>query len=66
MEVKVTLDLGEHVKHGVSQLLARVRVEDRRDIAKAASVLGLTQSQFIRNVLVQAARSIIAEHESNA
>jgi uncharacterized protein (DUF1778 family) len=61
---KVQLQLGEYVSHGESQLIVRVRLDDKRDIVTAANVLGLTQAQFVRNVLVQAARAIIAEAKS--
>ncbi len=66
MTHKLTLSLDEHVRHGETQLLLRARLEDKRDIAKAAAILGLTQSQFMRNVLIQTARMVIAEYESEA
>lgn len=63
---QVTVALREHVRWGGCQLLARVRLEDRQDVTIAAALLGLTQSQFMRNVLVQAARQIIAEAASES
>jgi len=63
---RVSLKLDEHVSYGDSQILARIRLDDKRDVIKAAMLLGLTQSQFVRNVLVQAARVVIAEKESEA
>jgi uncharacterized protein (DUF1778 family) len=63
---RVQLRLDEHVTHGSSQILVRIRHDDKSDIIKAAALLGLSQSQFIRNVLVQTARVVIAEKESEA
>jgi uncharacterized protein (DUF1778 family) len=60
----VQLRLGEYVSRGVCQVIIRVRLEDRRDITTAAQLLGLTQAQFMRNVLVQTARAVIAEVKS--
>jgi uncharacterized protein (DUF1778 family) len=60
----VSIRLSEHVRYGATQILARLRVEDKRDITQAARLLGLTQSQFVRNVLVQTARAVIAERKS--
>ena len=60
----VQIRLDEFVIRGVCQMVIRVRLEDRRDITTAANLLNLTQAQFVRNVLVQAARAIIAETDS--
>jgi uncharacterized protein (DUF1778 family) len=57
----VQVRLGEHVRTGDVQLLVRVRLDDMKDIGKASRLLGLTKSQFTRNVLVQVARTVIAE-----
>jgi uncharacterized protein (DUF1778 family) len=60
----VQLRLGTSITRGVCQMIIRVRLEDRRDITRAARLLGLTQAQFTRNVLVQTARTVIAEAKS--
>jgi uncharacterized protein (DUF1778 family) len=60
----VQVRLSEHAHTGDAQLLIRVRLEDRRDIRAAARMLGLSQSQFVRNVIIQAARTVIAEAKS--
>lgn len=60
----VQLRLGEYVVQGTTQIVVRVRLDDRNDITRAAHLLGLTQAQFVRNVLVQTARTVIAEVKS--
>lgn len=58
---KVELNLDENIPFGQSTMLMRMRVQDRRDVTNAATKLGMTQSQFARNMLVQAARKVLAE-----
>lgn len=64
MVEKVEVNLFENVKHGEATMLTRIKIQDRRDISKAALVLGISQSQFLRNVCVQAARKVLAEMAS--
>lgn len=60
----VQLRLGESVGKGVCQIVVRVRLDDRRDITEAARLLKISQAQFTRNVVVQAARAVLAEVKS--
>lgn len=60
MPDSVTINLSRRIKFGQSQLLARTRVQDLRDIKKAAVILNMSQSEFMRTVLVNAARTILA------
>jgi uncharacterized protein (DUF1778 family) len=64
MVENIQLRLGEYVRVGEAQLIVRVRLDDKRDIIRAAELLGVSQAQFMRNILVQAARMIIAETKS--
>lgn len=61
----VTVKLLEDVPHGSTTILFRARVQDRRDITEAAKRLGITQSQFMRNTAIQAARQVLAEAVAN-
>lgn len=63
---RVEIQLDQDIPHGQSTLLMRLRVQDRRDIRNAAAALGMTQSQFMRNLGVQAARKVLAEKASEA
>lgn len=63
---RVEIQLDQDIPHGQSTLLMRLRVQDRRDIKNAAEALGMTQSQFMRNLGVQAARKVLAEKASEA
>lgn len=54
----------DYVVQGTTQIVIRLRLDDRNDITTAAHLLGLTQAQFVRNVLVQTARVVIAEMKS--
>lgn len=58
---KVEVNLTEMIPYGMATILFRARAQDRRDVTSAAVALGLTQSQFMRTVLIQAARKVLAE-----
>lgn len=62
-KMKVEIDTEQEIPYGMAQVLVRTRVQDRRDVKKAADTLGMSQSQFIRNTVVNAARQIIAQQE---
>jgi len=47
---------------GKAQLLARVTYEDHARANDAARIIGMTQSQFLRTVIVRAADKILEEH----
>lgn len=47
---------------GSAQLLARVSYEDHARVNDAARLLGMTQAQFLRTVLVRAADKVLEEH----
>jgi uncharacterized protein (DUF1778 family) len=57
----VTLRLMDFEPHGYSQMHIRTTDMARQDIHKAAKILGLSVAQFMRCILVQAARKVIAE-----
>lgn len=58
---RVTIDLDYTARGGKQQVVFRCRGEDKRDIDRAAKMLGLNFAQFVRMVLVQASRKIIAD-----
>jgi uncharacterized protein (DUF1778 family) len=60
----VKVDLDKFIIHGSDGLLVRIRVQDKRDIARAAKALKMSQAQFVRTVVVQAARIVVAESEA--
>lgn len=60
----IQLRLGESVIKGVCQIVVRIRLDDRRDVTEAAKLLKITKAQFTRNVVVQAARAVLAEAKS--
>jgi len=62
----VKVDLDNAIVHGSDGLLVRIKVQDKRDIARAAKALKMTQAQFVRTVVVQAARIVVAEVEAAA
>jgi len=60
----IQLRLDKYVRVGEAQLIVRVRLDDKRDIIAASRLLGVSQAQFMRNILVEAARTIVAEVKS--
>jgi uncharacterized protein (DUF1778 family) len=64
MVENIQLRLDQYARVGEAQLIVRVRLDDKKDIIRAAELLGVSQAQFTRNILVQAARMIIAETKS--
>jgi uncharacterized protein (DUF1778 family) len=57
----VLIRLDEHIVNGSDQLLVRIRPQDKRTVNLAARELNLTASQFVRTLVVQAARTVVAE-----
>lgn len=47
---------------GKAQLLARVSYDDHARVCEAAKLIGMTQSQFLRTVLIRAADKVLEEH----
>jgi uncharacterized protein (DUF1778 family) len=58
---QVTIDLEEMPTAGPVQTIVRTRQEDKLDIKKAAAKVGMLESDFMRTVLVNAARKVNAE-----
>lgn len=57
----VTVHLLEIPPTGSAQLLARVTYEDHARATEAARIVGMTQAQFLRTVIVRAADKILEE-----
>lgn len=58
----ITISLGElTARTGEIQIIYRVSTDDKEDIDKAADILNMSTSQFLRMVTIQAARKVLAE-----
>lgn len=58
----IVISLGElTARTGDIQIIYRVSADDKDDIDKAAHVLNMSTSQFLRMVTIQAARKVMAE-----
>ncbi len=57
----VVLNSEEVPPNGSIQIILRVKSHDRADVRLAAAKLGLKPSEFMRMVVVQAARKILAD-----
>jgi hypothetical protein len=60
----VTVNLLEVPAAGSIQVIFRVRESDKADIEKAARKLGMIQADFMRTVLLNAARKINANQRN--
>jgi uncharacterized protein (DUF1778 family) len=59
---QIMIDLTESPSKGLDQMLVRCRTADKNDVRKAADMLGITQAEFMRTVIVQCARKVIQEY----
>lgn len=57
----ITINLLEIPPPGQAQLLARVTYEDHARANDAAKLLGMSQAQFLRTVIIRAADKILEE-----
>lgn len=57
----VLINLEQAPQSGDAQLLIRCALGDKWDIDNAAEKLGMPTAQFVRTVVIQAARKVIAE-----
>lgn len=57
----VTIDLHATTKHGTAQIVFRCDPGDRKLINVAAHRVGLRVSEFMRLVIIQAAKQILSE-----
>jgi uncharacterized protein (DUF1778 family) len=59
---QVTISLGElTARGGEYQTVFRSSWDDKQDVDKAANSLNMSSAQFIRMVVIQAARKVLAE-----
>jgi len=59
---EVTLNLGDlTATTGEKQIVFRCSNDDKDDLDRAADILKMSSSQFIRMVVFQAARKVVAE-----
>jgi uncharacterized protein (DUF1778 family) len=59
---QVTLDLGDLTAlNGRSQIIFRVVESDKNDLEAAADRMKMSTAQFVRMVVIQAARKVLAE-----
>lgn len=59
---EVTLNLGDlTATTGERQIVFRCSTDDKDDLDRAAGLLKMSQAQFIRMVVFQAARKVVAE-----
>ena len=60
--MEITLHLGDLTsKTGDTQTVFRMSAGDKEDLDKAADFLKMSSAQFIRMVVIQAARKILSE-----
>jgi len=58
----VLVDLTKTERFGEMKILVRLRKDDRDLINFAAETLGMTQADFLRTVLIGAAKKVISEN----
>lgn len=60
--MQIAISLGElTARGGQFQTVFRSTSEDKEDVEKAAQLLSMSSAQFIRMVVIQAARKVLAE-----
>lgn len=60
--MQIAISLGElTARGGQYQTVFRSTLEDKEDVDRAAQVLSMSSAQFIRMVVIQAARKVLAE-----
>ena len=57
----VQIDTDEVPPHGSAQTVIRCKVMDKSDVAKAAVKLQMKPGVFMRTVVIQAARKVLAD-----
>ena len=60
--VQVTINLMEIPPHGEKQVIMRIKMRDYEDMTKAHQMLGLTQAEFLRTLVIKASRKVLAEY----
>jgi len=55
----VTVDLTEHPKAGSVQMIIRTTTENKKEINRAAKVLGIPQADFLRVAALNVARKVL-------
>jgi uncharacterized protein (DUF1778 family) len=56
---QVTVDLTDHPRAGSVQMIVRLTTEDRKEINRAARVLGIPQADFLRVATLNVARKVL-------
>lgn len=61
---KVEIRLTDVPLYGTDSLLLRGRVQDIRDVRAAAKIMEMRLSEYLRMVVIQTSRQIVALHEA--
>jgi uncharacterized protein (DUF1778 family) len=58
----VSISLGDlTARNGGSQMIFRCTMDDKEDVDKAADKLNMSTAQFVRMIVIQTARKVLAE-----
>lgn len=61
---QIVLDLIDVPIAGSVQTIIRTKVDDKKDVNRAANALNMTQSDFVRLAVLGVARKVLAEVEA--
>jgi uncharacterized protein (DUF1778 family) len=57
----LTVDVVQKPNTGGNQQIFRIRTPDMKDVERAATLLGMTKTDFIRRLVVNGAKSVLSE-----